>query len=67
MTSTTRTLDRTLTLRDLVGIVIGTVIGSGIFIVPAAVLRQTGGDIGPALVVWLLGGILSLLGAPISP
>src|SRR5918912_37603 len=57
------TLDRSLTVRDLVGIVIGTTIGSGIFIVPAAVLRQTGGDVGPALVVWLIGGVLSLLGA----
>jgi basic amino acid/polyamine antiporter, APA family len=57
------TLQRTLTLRDLVLIVVGTVIGSGIFIVPATVLRATGGDIGPALLVWLAAGVLSLLGA----
>jgi APA family basic amino acid/polyamine antiporter len=44
-------------------IVVGTVIGSGIFIVPSAVLRQTGGELGPALVVWLIAGVLSLLGA----
>ncbi len=42
---------------------IGTVIGSGIFIVPGAVLRQTGYAVGPALLVWLVGGVLSLLGA----
>lgn len=56
-------LERVLGLRELILIVIGTVIGSGIFIVPATVLQQTGGDIGPALLVWLIAGILSLLGA----
>lgn len=58
-----RTLERVLGLRELILIVIGTVIGSGIFIVPATVLQQTAGDIGPALLVWLIAGILSLLGA----
>jgi APA family basic amino acid/polyamine antiporter len=43
--------------------VIGTVIGSGIFLVPGGVLRQAGGQAGPALVVWIAGGALSLLGA----
>lgn len=56
-------LARTLKLSDLTLIVVGTVIGSGIFIVPSAVLRQTGEQIGPALLVWFLGGVLSLLGA----
>jgi APA family basic amino acid/polyamine antiporter len=39
------------------------VIGSGIFIVPATVLRQTNGDVGVALLVWFVAGVLSLLGA----
>jgi APA family basic amino acid/polyamine antiporter len=39
------------------------VIGSGIFLVPGGVLRQAGGHAGPALVVWIVGGVLSLLGA----
>lgn len=56
-------LKRTLTLWDLIMIVIGTVIGSGIFIVPAVVLRQTEGSVGLALLVWLVAGALSLLGA----
>jgi APA family basic amino acid/polyamine antiporter len=56
-------LPRVLGLRQLVYIVIGTVIGSGIFIVPGAVLRQSGGSVGVALLVWLVGGILSMLGA----
>ena len=38
-------------------------IGSGIFLVPGGVLRQAGGQAGPALVVWVVGGVLSLLGA----
>jgi APA family basic amino acid/polyamine antiporter len=57
------TLPRTLGLKDLILLIIGTVIGSGIFIVPGAVLRQTGGSITLAMLVWLAGGILSLLGA----
>lgn len=58
-----RTLQRVLGLRELVLIVVGTVIGSGIFIVPATVLQQTSGKVGPAMLVWLVAGILSLLGA----
>jgi APA family basic amino acid/polyamine antiporter len=60
---TTRKLDRILSLRDLVLLVLGAVIGSGIFLVPSDVLRQTDGRIGVALLVWLIAGILSLLGA----
>ncbi len=58
-----RDLTRTLRLGDLVLVVIGTVIGSGIWIVPGAVMRASGGDPGVALLVWLLGGVFSLLGA----
>ena len=58
-----RSLDRTLGFTDLLLIVIGSVIGSGIFIVPATVLRQSGGALGPALLVWFVAGVLSLLGA----
>jgi len=56
-------LARVLSFRDLVFIVVGTVIGSGIFLVPGGVLRQSEGHIGVALVVWGVGGVLSLLGA----
>ncbi len=56
-------LPRLLGLRQLILIVIGSVIGSGVFIVPGAVLRQSGGSPGLALLVWLVGGVLSLLGA----
>src|SRR2546423_4797298 len=56
-------LRRVLTLRDLVLIVVGTTIGSGIFTVPGSVLRQSGGDLGVALLVWVVGSVLALLGA----
>jgi len=56
-------LSRTLGLRDLVLIVVGTVIGSGIFLVPGAVLGQTNGNVTIALLVWVVGGALTLLGA----
>ena len=57
------TLQRTLRLRDLALLVIGSVIGSGIFLVPGLVLKQTGGYVGPMLLVWATAGLLSLLGA----
>lgn len=58
-----RSLRRTLRPRDLILVVIGTVIGSGIFLVPGPVLRQNGGDVRLALLVWVIAGVLSLLGA----
>ena len=58
----TEQLRRTLSLRDLIFIVVGTVIGSGIFLTPGAVVRNAGSG-GMALVVWTVGGVLSLLGA----
>ena len=56
-------LARVLGLRDLTLLTIGSVIGSGIFLVPGEVLKQAGGQIGPAMLVWFAGGVLSLLGA----
>jgi hypothetical protein len=56
-------LRRVLRKRDLVMLVIGTVIGSGIFLVPGAVLRPLGGSVSLALLVWTTGGVVSLLGA----
>lgn len=56
-------LARVLGFRDLMLLTIGSVIGSGIFLVPGQVLTKAGGQIGPAMLVWLVGGLLSLLGA----
>jgi APA family basic amino acid/polyamine antiporter len=56
-------LTRTLTFRDLLYLFIGSVIGSGIFLTPGLILRQLSGSVGLAVLVWVCGGILSLLGA----
>ena len=56
-------LKRTLGTTDLTLLVVGNVIGSGIFLVPSSVLRQSGQSVSVAMSVWLVGGLLSLLGA----
>jgi basic amino acid/polyamine antiporter, APA family len=56
-------LPRTLGARDLTLLVVGNVIGSGIFLVPSSVLAQSGESVPIAMTVWLVGGLLSLLGA----
>src|SRR5256712_6370846 len=56
-------LVRTLRLRDLLLLFIGSVIGSGIFRTPGPILRQVDGSVGISLLVWIVGGVLSLLGA----
>ena len=56
-------LIRTLRLRDLFLLFIGSVIGSGIFLTPGLILRQLNGSVGLSFLVWIAGGTLSLLGA----
>src|SRR5215471_2650681 len=56
-------LTRTLRERDLLLLFVGSVIGSGIFLTPGLIQRQVGGSVGWSLLVWLSGGVLSLLGA----
>jgi basic amino acid/polyamine antiporter, APA family len=56
-------LVHTLRLRDLFGLVIGAIIGSGIFLIPAGILNQVDHSVAAAALVWIFGGILSLLGA----
>lgn len=58
----TADLKRTLTARDVAVITIGAVIGSGIFLTPGGVLRNSG-SVGVSMLVWTGGGILTLLGA----
>src|SRR4029453_9273504 len=62
MTDSTE-LRRSLGFTDLLLITIGTVIGSGIYLVPSIVLRQTGVNTALAFAVWVVAGVLSLLGA----
>src|SRR5690349_22427757 len=54
---------RTLRLRDLLLLFVGSVIGSGIFRTPGPILRQVDGSVGLSILVWIVGGVMSLLGA----
>lgn len=56
-------LARVLGLGDLIAVVLGTVIGSGIFILPGVVMAEVGGHSDVATVVWVIGGALSIMGA----
>lgn len=55
-------LKRDLGLWSAVAIVVGTVIGSGIFIVPNTMVRNVGSP-EMVFVVWVVGGLMSLSGA----
>lgn len=60
--STANELKRDLGLWSAVALVVGTVIGSGIFIVPQTMV-QLAGSPRMVFVVWIVGGLLSLAGA----
>ncbi|XP_048401374.1 cystine/glutamate transporter [Stegostoma tigrinum] len=55
-------LKKKVTLLRGISIIIGTIIGAGIFISPKGILKHTG-TVGMALVMWTACGILSLFGA----
>ena len=55
-------LPRRLGLWSAVAVLVGSVIGSGIFRVPAAVAAAVS-DPGPVLLTWAFGGLLALCGA----
>src|SRR5205823_3558970 len=55
-------LQRVLGLWSAISIVIGTVIGSGVFLVPSAMIRYVG-SVRNLFFVWIIAGLLSLFGA----
>ena len=56
------TLERALGVWGAISIVIGTVIGSGVFLVPATMIRNVG-SVRNLFAVWIIAGVLSLFGA----
>src|SRR5437867_5891322 len=57
-----RDLLRSLGSWEAAAIVVGTIIGSGIFLVPKAMVLDVGTPV-KVLAVWIIGGLLSLFGA----
>src|SRR6516164_447299 len=60
--STEPELKRDLRMGPAVSIVVGTVIGSGIFLVPQSMIQRVG-SVEMVFAVWIAGGLLSLAGA----
>lgn len=60
--SETVKLKRTLGLFSGVTLILGTIVGSGIFVSPKGVLDESG-SVGLALVIWTLCGVICLIGA----
>ena len=58
-----RTMKKDLGLATATSIVVGCVIGAGVFFKPYAIYQATGGAPGMGILAWVVGGLLSLFGA----
>lgn len=55
-------MKKELGMMDGVAIIVGVIIGSGIFVSPKGVLKYSGSP-GQAIIVWIMSGVLSMIGA----
>lgn len=55
-------LKKELSLMNGVAIIVGVIVGSGIFVSPSLALKHAGSK-GMALIVWVLSGFMSMIGA----
>ncbi|KAK9881739.1 hypothetical protein WA026_017261 [Henosepilachna vigintioctopunctata] len=56
------TLKPKMTLVNGITVIVGSIIGSGIFVSPTGVLKETG-SVNVALLVWVISGLFSMVGA----
>ena len=54
-------LERSLTAFDGIATIVGITIGTGIFASPGVIVSEVG-QVGVSLLVWIIGGVLAMLG-----
>ncbi|MBQ8689720.1 MAG: amino acid permease [Clostridia bacterium] len=60
---TKRTLKKNLGVTSAMAIVVGCVIGAGVFFKPYAIYQETGGAPGMGMLAWIIGGLASIFAA----